>query len=108
MTTVREGNKEVLLVVDVQVGVMDRSWDAERIIKNVARAVERARPKVMPVVWVQHSANGRARCDYGRCRSMRWMVTLSPSLLSIVSRRSALIGSLCVPSPRAMKELRKG
>ncbi|HXQ61721.1 MAG TPA: isochorismatase family protein [Acidimicrobiales bacterium] len=55
MATVREGNKAVLLVVDVQVGVMDESWDSERIIKNVARAVDRARAEEVPVVWVQHS-----------------------------------------------------
>jgi nicotinamidase-related amidase len=45
----------VLLVVDVQVGVMSESWDSERIIVNVARAVERARAEDVPVVWVQHS-----------------------------------------------------
>jgi hypothetical protein len=27
MATVREGNKDVLLVVDVQVGVMNEVWD---------------------------------------------------------------------------------
>jgi nicotinamidase-related amidase len=55
MATVREGNKAVLLVVDVQVGVMGESWDSARIIKNVARVVERARADGVPVVWVQHS-----------------------------------------------------
>ncbi len=55
MATVREGSSGVLLVVDVQVGVMDGSWDPARIIKNVARAVERARAEDVPVVWVQHS-----------------------------------------------------
>ena len=55
MATVREGNKGVLLVVDVQVGVMAEAWDSERIAKNVARAVERARAAGVPVVWVQHS-----------------------------------------------------
>ncbi len=55
MATVREGNKAVLLVVDVQVGVMGESWDSERVIKNVARVVERARAEGVPVVWVQHS-----------------------------------------------------
>ena len=55
MATVREGNKGVLLVVDVQVGVMRESWDSPRIIRNVARAVERARAKDVPVMWVQHS-----------------------------------------------------
>ncbi|MGA3354238.1 MAG: isochorismatase family protein [Acidimicrobiales bacterium] len=55
MATVREGNKAVLLVIDVQVGVMGESWDSERIIKNVVRAVTRARSEGVPVVWVQHS-----------------------------------------------------
>jgi nicotinamidase-related amidase len=55
MTTVREGTSGVLLVVDVQVDVMAGSWDAERIIANVGRAVERARAEGVPVVWVQHS-----------------------------------------------------
>ena len=55
MATVRTGNKAVLLVVDVQVGVMGESWDSARIIKNVARVVERARADGVPVVWVQHS-----------------------------------------------------
>jgi nicotinamidase-related amidase len=55
MATVREGNQGILLVVDVQVGVMSEAWDAPRIIKNVARAVERARAQDVPVIWVQHS-----------------------------------------------------
>lgn len=55
MATVREGNKGVLLVVDVQVGVMRDAWDASRIIENVGRAVESARDLGVPVIWVQHS-----------------------------------------------------
>lgn len=55
MATVRNGNKRVLLVVDVQVGVMREAWDSSRIIKNVSRAVERARAQSVPVMWVQHA-----------------------------------------------------
>ena len=55
MATVRAGNKGVLLVVDVQVGVMSETWEAARIIKNVSRSVERARAEGVPVIWVQHS-----------------------------------------------------
>jgi nicotinamidase-related amidase len=55
MATVREGNRSVLLVVDVQVGVMNDAWDAPRIIQNVEHAVERARAQEVPVIWVQHS-----------------------------------------------------
>ena len=55
MATVRTGNKGVLLIVDVQVGVMSGVWEAPRIIKNLAHAVERARAHSVPVIWVQHS-----------------------------------------------------
>jgi nicotinamidase-related amidase len=55
MATIRNGNKGVLLIVDVQVGVMAESWDAPRIIGNVSRAVERARAQGVPVMWVQHA-----------------------------------------------------
>jgi len=55
MATIREGTKGVLLVVDVQAGVVSGAWDAPRIVGNVARAVERARALGVPVIWVQHS-----------------------------------------------------
>ena len=55
MGTVRGGDKTALLVVDVQVGVMRESWDAPRVIRNIARAVERARAQGAPVIWLQHS-----------------------------------------------------
>lgn len=55
MATVRDGNQGVLMVVDVQRGVMAEAWEAPRIIGNVARAVERARAENVPVIWVQHS-----------------------------------------------------
>ena len=43
MATVREGRKGALVVVDVQVGVIDGAWEADRVVTNVARAIERAR-----------------------------------------------------------------
>ena len=55
MATVREGNKAVLIVVDVQVGVVREAWETERIVGNVARTVDRARNQGVPVIWVQHS-----------------------------------------------------
>lgn len=55
MATVRQGNTPALVVVDTQVGVMHEAWDAPRIIKNISRAVERARTQGVPVLWVQHS-----------------------------------------------------
>lgn len=55
MSTVRSGNQPVLVVVDVQVGVVAEAWETPRVIKNVARAVERAREQGVPIIWVQHS-----------------------------------------------------
>ena len=55
MATVREGNRAVLLVVDVQADVVADAWDAQRVIGNIARTVERARAQGVPVLWVQHS-----------------------------------------------------
>jgi nicotinamidase-related amidase len=54
MATVREGATSVLMVVDVQVGVVESAWERDRVVGNVARAVERARAQSVPVVWVQH------------------------------------------------------
>jgi nicotinamidase-related amidase len=58
VATVREGNKAVLIIVDVQAGVMREAWDARRIVGNVARTVDRARKEGVPVIWVQHSDKG--------------------------------------------------
>jgi len=55
MAIIREGNKPVLLIVDVQVGVMHDAWEASRIIKNIGIAVEKARSQGVPVIWVQHT-----------------------------------------------------
>jgi len=55
MAMVRDGNRAVLLVVDMQTGVLNECWDANRVIGNVSRAVERARDRHVPVIWVQHS-----------------------------------------------------
>lgn len=61
MASVREGKKGVLVVVDVQVGVVRSAWEAPRVIGNVARAVERARALGVPVIWVQHSGDDLPR-----------------------------------------------
>lgn len=57
MSTVRPGNRPALLVVDVQAGVMADAWDAPHVIRNVARAVDRARSESVPVIWVQHESD---------------------------------------------------
>lgn len=55
MATVREGSKQALIVVDVQVGVVGAAWERERVVTNIARTVEKARQKDIPIIWVQHS-----------------------------------------------------
>lgn len=55
MATVRSGDKAALVVVDTQVGVLSRAWEAARVVGNVARAVQRARRQGVPVIWVQHA-----------------------------------------------------
>lgn len=54
MATVRSGQQGVLVVVDMQVGVMAQAWDRDRVVGHVALAVERARAQGVAVVWVQH------------------------------------------------------
>ena len=61
MSTVRPGNQPTLVVVDIQIGVMAESWEAPRVIKNLARAVERAREDGVPVIWIQHEADDLPR-----------------------------------------------
>lgn len=55
MATIRAGSKAVLLVVDVQVGVMRSAWNAAQVIHNIHVAVEKARAQGAPVIWVQHA-----------------------------------------------------
>ena len=57
MASVRAGRRSVLLVVDVQVGVMAEAWEAPRVVANVARVVARARAQAVPVIWVQHGSD---------------------------------------------------
>ena len=54
MATVRTGSNQVLMVVDVQVGVMNEAWDAPGVIDRISHAVARARAAGVPVIWVQH------------------------------------------------------
>ena len=54
MALVREGNKAVLLVIDVQVGVLRSAWEPHRIIQNIRTAVEKARAQNAPIIWLQH------------------------------------------------------
>ena len=55
MAVVRAGDRSVLLVVDVQVGVMRNTWESARIVHNICRVVDKARSQNVPAIWVQHA-----------------------------------------------------
>ncbi|MEQ1686216.1 MAG: isochorismatase family protein [Burkholderiaceae bacterium] len=75
MATVREGKQGVLIVVDVQVGVVRDAWEADRVVGNVARTVERARACGTPVLWVQHADDELARGS----AEWQWVPELVPA-----------------------------
>lgn len=75
MATVREGQRSVLLVVDVQVGVMKDAWQAQRVVGKVARLVERAREQGAPVLWVQHADEQLVRYS----EAWQWVPELVPA-----------------------------
>lgn len=75
MATVRSGGKGALVVVDVQVGVLDGAWEADRAVANVARSVDRARAAGVPVVWVQHHDDELVRDT----AEWEWVPQLTPA-----------------------------
>lgn len=75
MATVRAGNQCVLIVVDVQVGVMKDCINATQAIANVARTVERARAAKVPILWVQHENDALKR----ESDEWQWVSALVPS-----------------------------
>ena len=55
MATESKRDSPVLMIVDMQVGVLANTWEPGRVIENTVLAVDRARAARVPVVWVQHS-----------------------------------------------------
>lgn len=47
----------VLLVIDLQKGVLPGCWEADGVVSRAAGLVDRARAAGTPVVWVQHEAD---------------------------------------------------
>jgi nicotinamidase-related amidase len=58
MTTLSERPNTALIVIDVQNDVMDGTHNRDDVIANIGILVEKARAGSVPVVWVQHSADG--------------------------------------------------
>ncbi len=61
MTTLIGRPNPALVVIDVQKGVMEGTYEPDRVIANVATLVEKARSAQVPVVWVQHHDEGMPR-----------------------------------------------
>ena len=54
MTSLQNRPGTALLVIDVQNGVVEKAYERDRVIANIATLVDRARAEQVPVVWVQH------------------------------------------------------
>lgn len=57
MTTLTNRPKTALLVIDVQNGVVDSSYDRDDVVARVRSLVEKARAEGVDVVWVQHNSD---------------------------------------------------
>jgi nicotinamidase-related amidase len=55
MSTLKNRPNTVLLVVDVQNGVVEGAHERDAVVANIDSLVEKARKERVPVVWVQHS-----------------------------------------------------
>ena len=75
MATVRAGQGTVLMVVDVQVGVVSGKFDGPRVIATIGNLVERARARGTPVVWVQHDDDELVRDT----AAWQWVPELQPA-----------------------------
>jgi nicotinamidase-related amidase len=60
VTTLENRPKAALLVIDVQNGVVDGSFERDRVVANIGGLVARARREGIAVVWVRHSDDGLA------------------------------------------------
>ncbi len=70
----RQGPHAALLVVDVQTGVVAQAWERDRVVANVALAVERARAAGVRVIWVQHEDDELQRGS----AAWQWVPELQP------------------------------
>lgn len=68
------GTNSALLVVDVQAGVVANAWERDRVVANVALAVQRAREAGVSVIWVQHHDQELKRDS----ASWQWVPELAP------------------------------
>jgi nicotinamidase-related amidase len=67
MTTLNRPNS-ALLVIDVQNDVVAEAYKRDSVVERIQSAVEKARAKGTPVIWVQHSD------DYLAIDSLGWQI----------------------------------
>lgn len=58
MTTLTGRPNAALVVIDVQKGVVADAHERDGVVANINTLVDKARSEGVPVVWVQHSAEG--------------------------------------------------
>ena len=58
MTTLSDRPHTALVVIDVQKGVVAEAHERDAVVANIHALVDKARGEGVPVVWVQHSAEG--------------------------------------------------
>ena len=61
MTTLSDRPNTALVVIDVQKGVVAEAHERDAVVANIHTLVGKARSEGVPVVWVQHSAEGLSR-----------------------------------------------
>nr|WP_300149961.1 isochorismatase family protein [Propionicimonas sp.] len=59
MSTLTDRPHAALIVIDAQNGVVAQVHDRKNVVANIGIAVDRARARGVPVVWVQDSAEDR-------------------------------------------------
>ncbi len=55
VSTIPNRTERVLIVVDVQNGVVFDAWNRDAVVSNIAEVVSAARAHSTPIVWVQHN-----------------------------------------------------
>ncbi len=55
MASVRAGKRQVLVIVDMQKGVVATAEGRDQVIEGIKTVAQAARGKNIPLIWVQHS-----------------------------------------------------
>lgn len=63
----------VLVIIDMQQGVVPGCFDADGVAKRVAKLVERARSRSVPVIWVMHDPVGEGTPAWDLVAPLKWI-----------------------------------